>query len=141
MCPVEECERLIDRASDLFSRIPAGRDMLPQLAQLKVKLHHSCVLAIAGKVKAGKSSLLNALIGEDLAKVGDLETTATINKFCYGHPADADRPLKVVWDDGHETYETIEFMDSLQGHDDETLRRAAGIAYLEYYIDIPCSRN
>lgn len=81
MNPIEESEKLINKAWDLFQEIPLGRGYLERLSALKVRLHQPCELAIAGKVKAGKSSFLNALIGENLAKVGDLETTATINRF------------------------------------------------------------
>lgn len=102
---IEESEKLINTAWSLFQEIPLGRSFLEQLSSLKLRLHQPCELAIAGKVKAGKSSFLNALIGEDLAKVGDLETTATINRFCYGKPENPSRPVKVVWDDGTSTYE------------------------------------
>ena len=51
---------------------------------LKDEVTSPCVLAIAGKVKAGKSSLLNALLGVDLAMTGTSETTATINVFKSG---------------------------------------------------------
>ncbi len=99
-----------------------------------MRLNQPCVLAIAGRVKAGKSSFLNALIGSDLAKVGELETTATINRFSYGEPDDPEHPVTVVWDNGMQTHETQDFMDSLQGHDAETLKKAEGINYLEFRL-------
>jgi len=139
--PIEESEKLINKAWDLFQEIPLGRGYLERLSALKVRLHQPCELAIAGKVKAGKSSFLNALIGENLAKVGDLETTATINRFCYGKPEDPDRPVKVVWDDGAFTLETLDFMNSLQGHDTDTLAKASKIAYLEYQVENPLLRE
>lgn len=141
MDAIKECEQLLDTAWRLFKEIPLGKDRLERLSTLKVKLHQPCELAIAGKVKAGKSSFLNALIGEDLAKVGDLETTATINRFCYGKPENPNRPVKVVWDDGSQTFETPDFMNSLQGHDDETLTKASQISYLEYKIENPLLRE
>ncbi len=138
---IEECEKIIDSAWEIFKEIPLGRENLELLSSYKVRLHQPCMLAVAGKVKAGKSSFLNALIGEELAKVGDLETTATINKFVYGTPADARYPVKVVWDDGTETFETLDFMDSLQGYDKETLSKASKISYLEYLIENPLLRE
>lgn len=141
MNPIEESEKLIDIAWNLFNKIPLGREHLELLSGLKVSLHQPCELAIAGKVKAGKSSFLNVLIGEDLAKVGDLETTATINRFCYGKPEFPDRPVKVVWDDGKITFETLDFMNDLQGHDSDTLKIASQIDYLEYRIEHPMLRE
>ncbi len=138
---IKECETLIDQAWHIFKEIPLGEKYLERLSSLKVRLHQPCVLAIAGKVKAGKSSFLNALIGENLAKVGDLETTATINKFSFGTPEDANRPVKVVWDDGSESYETLEFMNSLQGHDETTLKKASKISFLQYFVNNPLLRE
>lgn len=137
MNPIEKCEKLISIAWKLFEETPVGLESLEALSELRSRLYKPCELAIAGKVKAGKSSFLNVLIGEDLAKVGDLETTATINRFCFGIPKYKNRPVRVVWDDGHESFEALEFMDNLQGHDESTLNIAAKIAYLEYMIDNP----
>lgn len=141
MNPIEDSDKLIETAWSLFEQIPFGRQYLEQLSDLKVRLHQPCELAIAGKVKAGKSSFLNVLIGEDLAKVGDTETTATINRFCYGKPEFPDRPVKVVWDDGNVTYETQDFMNNLQGRDRDVLKVASKIDYLEYHIEHPILRE
>ena len=40
-------------------------------------------IAIVGAIKAGKSTLINALIGEDLASVSVTPETATLTKFKY----------------------------------------------------------
>lgn len=141
MNPIEDSEKLIETAWSLFENIPFGRRYLEQLSDLKVRLHQPCELAIAGKVKAGKSSFLNVLIGEELAKVGDTETTATINRFCYGKPEFPDRPVKVVWDDGNVTYETQDFMNNLQGRGRDVLKVASKIDYLEYHIEHPMLRE
>lgn len=137
MNPIKDTQEIIKRACEFIKDLPVQNrnSYLSQMSKMEMRLEQPCVLAIAGKVKAGKSSFLNALIGTNLAKVGLLETTATINKFCYGVPEDPERPVKVVWENGMETYETLGFMDSLQGHDAETLKRAEGIAYLEYRLE------
>jgi hypothetical protein len=84
---------------------------------------------------AGKSTFINALLGarEDLATVGTTETTATINYFRYGNPG-PQRPVRCYWRGGR--YEDVDasFLHGLQGNDLETLRRAEGIAYLEYRL-------
>lgn len=126
---------LIDRASQVFREILGNDSYAISLMQLRRRLDEPSVLAIAGKVKAGKSSFLNALIGEKVAKVGELETTATINKFVYGKPVNPKKPVKVVWETGDITYETMSFMDSLQANDEDTIKKAEGIAHLEYALD------
>ena len=92
-----------------------------------------CVVAVVGRVKAGKSTFVNALLGQDLAKVGVTETTATINFFRYGQPH-PDRPVRCHWRSGQVTDETHAFLDSLQGFDEDTLRRADAIDHLEYHL-------
>lgn len=134
MNPIKATEDLLKQVQGFLDAFPGGDKYFMQLALLKIKLHEPCVLAIAGRVKAGKSSFLNALLGDNLAKVGELETTATINRFCYGIPDNPLLPVKVVWDGGMVTYESRAFMDSLQGHDEDTLRKAQGISYLEFRV-------
>ena len=132
---------MLDTASEYFSRINGCSGLLPEVDKLRSKLFLPCVLAVGGKVKAGKSSFINALLGKQLAKVGELETTATINMFRHIDEASAgysdEKPVKVVWNSGMETWESASFMDSLQGNDDATLKRAEGIAYLVFYVDNP----
>lgn len=136
---VTKTKSLLDTGAAFFERFNGCSQYLLEIDRMRRKLHQPCVLAVGGKVKAGKSSFINALLGKNLAKVGELETTATINMFRHISEADAgytpERPVKVVWDNGVETYETFSFMDSLQGNDEATLQRAQGIAYLEFYED------
>ena len=136
---VTKTKSLLDTGAAFFERFNGCSQYLPEIDRMRRKLHQPCVLAVGGKVKAGKSSFINALLGKNLAKVGELETTATINMFRHISEADSgytpERPVKVVWDNGVETYETFSFMDSLQGNDEATLQRAQGIAYLEFYED------
>ena len=111
---------------------------LPKLSgemdQLAGKISTPCVVAIVGRMKTGKSSFLNALLKEDLAKVGATETTATINRFVYGTP-DENYPVTCYWKTGKITSESKEFLDSLQGNDEATLQAALDIEYLEYSLE------
>src|SRR5215210_3551665 len=107
-----------------------------RMEELAKQVYLPCVVAVVGRVKAGKSTFVNALLGEDLAKVGTTETTATINYFSYGTP-DPERPVRCHWRGGKVTDETREFLDGLQGNDLETLRRADGVDHLEYFLPNP----
>ena len=108
-----------------------------EMERLANTVEQPCVVAVVGRVKAGKSTFINALLGSDLATTGTNETTATINYFRYGQPADPERPVRCHWRSGNFTDESADFLESLQGRDLETLRRAEGISHLEYFIPNP----
>jgi DNA-directed RNA polymerase subunit F len=105
-----------------------------ELEELRNQLDECCEVAVVGQVKGGKSTLINALLGEDLAETGTTETTATINYFRYGTPEDPNRPVCCHRCNGTTTFETRQFLASLQGNDMETLRRADGIEKLEFFL-------
>ncbi len=65
---------------------------------LERQLERRFTLAIVGRMKAGKSTLLNALVERSLAPVGVTETTATINWFEAGTEEDA-ALFEVHWSD------------------------------------------
>jgi hypothetical protein len=109
-------------------------ELAGRLAHLAAKVEQPCVLAVVGRMKAGKSTFINALLGQDVAKVGVTETTATINRFCYGTPADPQRPVRCRWRGGRYEDVSRDFLDSLQGNDAESLRRAERIDCLEYLL-------
>ncbi len=101
---------------------------------LKSELTSPCVLAIAGKVKAGKSSVLNALLGVDLAMTGTTETTATINVFKAGNPIDPNRPILCHYIDGTKEWHSKSYLDSLQGTSEKALEETSKIDKLVFYI-------
>lgn len=104
------------------------------IATLQAELNAPCVLAVAGRVKAGKSCLVNSLLGIDLAMTGTTETTATINIFKKGDPPSKEKPILCIYVDGHKDWVSKEFLDSLQGTSDEALSKTAQIEKLIMYI-------
>jgi hypothetical protein len=124
---------VLRRAAERLYGAGLPGEVAAQMAHLAEQVHHPCVVAVVGRVKAGKSTFINALLGQDLAKVGTTETTATINYFRYGQ-ANPDRPVRCYWRGAQVTEEDRAFLDSLQGNDVETLRRAEGIDHLEYHL-------
>src|SRR5947209_14135013 len=92
----EAAERLRD------ARLP--QDLGEAVERLSGQVDQPCVVAVVGRMKAGKSTFLNALLGDDLAKVGATETTATINYFRHGRPNPA-RPVRCHWQNGGVTEE------------------------------------
>ncbi|GLW30438.1 dynamin family protein [Actinoplanes regularis] len=67
-----------------------------QVRQIGNRLHEPLRVAIAGRLKAGKSTLVNALIGRRVAPTAAGECTRVVTRFRYG-PADR---VDVVTRDG-----------------------------------------
>ena len=124
---------LLQKAAERLREAKLPEELAAQLEQYATQVNQPCMVAVVGQVKAGKSTFINALLSEDLAKVGTTETTATINYFRYGKIA-SDKPVRCFWRGGQVDYVDPDFVNSLQGNDIETLRRADGIDHLEYYL-------
>ncbi|MCP5028327.1 MAG: GTP-binding protein [Actinomycetia bacterium] len=69
---------------DLAASSLAGTEAAPQLAEARERLTGPLRVAIAGKVKAGKSTLLNALVGERLAPTDAGECTKIVTWYRDG---------------------------------------------------------
>jgi Dynamin family len=132
----ENLARILRQAAQRLQETGLPIELAERMEGLSKQVHQPCVVAVVGRVKVGKSTFVNALLGEDLAKVGTTETTATINYFSYGNP-DPDYPVRCYWRGGKVTDENREFLDRLQGNDLETLRQADGVDHLEYLLPNP----
>lgn len=139
MNPIEQRTLdILNRSSEIIRELPNSAEYLDEINKLARNVRETkCTLAVGGRVKAGKSTFINTLLGEQLALVGTTETTATINRFVYGKPADPDKPIKVVYKNGNVSYESQEFMDSFQGNDAKTMALSKGILYFERAIENP----
>lgn len=129
----------LERAADAFTDVDTATE--DRLRRLVERVNQICRVAVVGRVKAGKSSFINALLGEDKAVVGTTETTATINHFIYGEPEDPAKPVRCCWLNGSVEDCGEAFLAGLQGNDIATLRRSAGIARLEYLLLNPLLRD
>src|SRR5690606_22157995 len=91
----DEAEKLARDSLDLVA--------LTALASLRLDLGRPLRVTVIGEFNAGKSSLINALVGEALLPVGVLPTTATVNRLCWAPErsvrvefADRTRPASVL---------------------------------------------
>ncbi|MFJ4044490.1 dynamin family protein [Microbacterium sp. NPDC089987] len=102
------------------------RDAVALVDQLEARLHEPLRLAIAGMVKAGKSTLLNAMLGERIAATDTAECTRVVTWYRYSptprvtmHLRDgttARMPVRrerglLAFDLGGRTAEEIEWID------------------------------
>ncbi len=70
-----------DRAKSLWSRI-SGR-----LTELQVSLDRVLVVGVVGGSGVGKSTLINALVGEEVCAAGDVERPTTKRPVIIHHPS------------------------------------------------------
>jgi hypothetical protein len=66
---------------DLARRVTAGGPFAPRAAAIATRFEGPLRVAIAGRVKAGKSTLLNALVGERLATTDAGECTRIVTVY------------------------------------------------------------
>jgi ATPase subunit of ABC transporter with duplicated ATPase domains len=68
----------------------------PALRLAAARLREPLRLAVVGQIKRGKSTLVNAVLGEHVAATGQLELTFTVSEFHYGD----ERAVRVHYKDG-----------------------------------------
>jgi small GTP-binding protein len=76
-----------------LSRTRELAELGPEAGRLLEVLDRPLLVTVMGEFNAGKSTFVNALLGEEVAPMGITPTTATINVLKYG----AERKGRVVW--------------------------------------------
>ena len=98
-------------------------DVTQHLAKIKSEQMTTLKVFLMGEVKAGKSTLINALVGQDVSPVNVLEATATIWEIGY-----ADQPkATVIYKNGNNHDISHAEMMSLYGTDADILKQAGEI--------------
>ncbi|MGW4846160.1 dynamin family protein [Nocardia brasiliensis] len=97
---VAEAHRLVGAARAALASEPRPRALLADCAR---RLDQPLRIALAGSLKAGKSTLLNSLVGQDIAPTDATECTRVVTWYRYGstpsvtaHAADGARANVVV---------------------------------------------
>ncbi|MEC3920519.1 dynamin family protein [Nocardia sp. CDC160] len=97
---VAETRGLVAAARRALGDRPRVRGQLDECAR---RLHEPLRVALAGQLKAGKSTLLNALVGQDIAPTDATECTRLVTWYRHGtaprvtaHAADGSRAEVVV---------------------------------------------
>lgn len=81
---VADISDLVDQARELYDDDPAAVEVLDAYSR---RLREPLRLAVAGMVKAGKSTVLNALIGEQIAPTDAGECTRIVTWYRYARSA------------------------------------------------------
>lgn len=104
MSLIDDTRAALVHAGQLY----AGTSAAPRLKALRERLDDPLRVAIAGRVKSGKSTLLNALVGERLAPTDAGECTRIVTWYQDGHTYRVDvyprdrpaRQVRFTRDDG-----------------------------------------
>jgi 50S ribosome-binding GTPase len=77
--------RLEDLCGETAEAVSGHPDLALEVSAIRARLRSPLRLAIAGRAKAGKSTLLNALIGERVAATDAGECTIVVTWYVHGH--------------------------------------------------------
>ncbi len=107
----------------MLSRHPETADLAIETERLHLDacLRHRFTVAIIGQMRVGKSTLLNALIGRDLAPTGITETTATINWFKQD-TGGLEQVFRAHWNDGSQEDFPLEQISEWLGESEHARR-------------------
>ncbi len=78
---IERVARLIEANAERFQEGPRA-----EIEELGTRLREPLRIAIVGRVKAGKSTLVNAVLGQRVAPTDVSECTRVVTWFTYGRP-------------------------------------------------------
>lgn len=87
---------LTDLLEDVAARYPDDSEARASLERLRRRFEEPLRVALAGRIKAGKSTLLNAIVGEQLAPTDTGECTRLVTWYRHGAVPD----VRVVARDG-----------------------------------------
>jgi GTP-binding protein EngB required for normal cell division len=116
--------RLVLRVRDALARSDGSRADLERLVSLVGEMDELFLLVVVGEYNSGKSTFINALLGDEVFAMGDLPTTRAIsilrygeavppesigeNMYLYHYPLDVLRDLDIVDTPGTNSIERME---------------------------------
>jgi len=132
MDPARALPHFLGRAADLFETLAATRAGAPALRQIAASTTQPFNLAVVGRMKTGKSTLINSLIGQALAVTDVEEATATINWLCHGTGLQTAQMI-VEWKDGRTECLPLGRIADWIGKTPEVIERVGRTAYLRLF--------
>jgi tetratricopeptide (TPR) repeat protein/GTP-binding protein EngB required for normal cell division len=125
---------LLTYARELAGRTPELAPLLPLAARAVEAFDRPLLIAVMGEFNTGKSSFVNALCGEKVARVGVTPTTATINVLRYGP-----RGARILYHDGRARELTADEASNFLARLDDA--RAAEVRVVEVFLPVEFLRQ
>lgn len=127
----ERVDTLLASAIKETSRSHALRSLHRELLQARERMKQPMRVAIVGLIKAGKSTMMNALLGETVVATGTIEATFNVNWLQYGPTAS----LRVHFKDKNRPPETksLEELEKLTLRSEEYRDYLLSISYIEVF--------
>ena len=133
---LKECQEILQKNSqttsiqklllDCQNNLNPNDYSLEFFRDLYDKNQESMQIAIIGQFSSGKSTFLNALLGENILPTGITPRTSKVCKSCYGD----EYILEVVYKNGHKIPQNIDFLHKL------TRQNSQNIDYFGLYAPI-----
>ena len=130
----ESFRRFLGEMGNFFGRYTSLRETESGLRAIAESTPCPFSVAIFGRMKTGKSTLINALVGRPLAITGVEEATATINWISYGDEVQANS-FVVHWKDGRSEPLPLSRMSEWAGKDEAVLARVRATSHLELFAN------
>jgi GTPase SAR1 family protein len=126
----EHVNLIFEQAMAETRRSDALKSLHRELLLARERLDQPMRVAIVGLIKAGKSTMMNALLGETLVPTGTIEATFNVNWLKFGRSAS----LLVHFKDGHHPKaKSLEDLERLTRRSEEHRDYLLQIKYIEVY--------
>ena len=112
------------------------RKQAARLTQIAESSEHPFTVAVVGRMKTGKSTLINSLVGRPLAVSDVEEATATINWIRYGTGAQTTQAI-VHWRDGRNEVVPLSRIVEWSGKEPAVIDRVQRTAWIDFFADHP----
>jgi GTPase SAR1 family protein len=123
----------LQRCATAFAEWPRLQDTARGLTELAQTAPDPFRVAVVGRMKAGKSTLLNSLIGQPLAIMNVEEATATINVISHGS-SEQTAQFVAVWKDGvSEPFPIEKLATDWTGKSPEVIERIKRLHHLQLF--------
>lgn len=134
----ESFRSFVHNAADLFDQCGFLGDCERQLREVEAGIVRPFNIAVFGRMKTGKSSLINALLGRDLAITGVEETTATVNVISHSSDPSMQNKFTVHWKNRPpETFPLERLQTDWSGKTKTVEANVSDTAFIQLYSDDP----